>query len=467
MIFNEQWISETDAQALMEGNAPQPTIESDPSHATGHDAEEGSDSNEGGLSNREYKVMKLSSQDYLCTIPVLQPDAPENRTANELAKAEEAKELTRATISGWDLLSDLGDRCLYFGSGWWTYRFCKNTEIVQFHAAAVTPPGQPPRRDLSTAEFVLGAEPAAPVGSSQKVRREPDEQPLPAEVQVKGEQRYLVQRLERGTTCDLTGRERTIEVQYHCVPGLKDARISWIKEVTICAYLMVVNTPKLCNDVAFLPPKETTANPISCQLIVGKDTTPPMIEQEQSSNKLNSEDVAEGDWVAPAQDQARLQPQSTPQVIGGVVVGGRNVLSKGDEAGKDPLKIKTPQPNFQKHVDDEQFVDVVAQAASKAKGGKVEVLGLDDLEDLDIDPDVIAEMREEVARLAGEAGWRIEVVDLPDRDRELRGYIDEPEGGEGEKGKKIKNKDKPEKKEKAGKQEKSEEGSEEKLKDEL
>ena len=453
VVFSDNWLFDRDAKSLMSGVPPQSTTHtSELSRATAHDGQgsEGGGRDEGA--NREYKVMKLAGQEYLCTIPVVQPASPENQTATELARAEEAKELSRATASGWELLGELNSRCLYFGSGWWTYKFCKNREIVQFHAAGVTAPGQPPRRDQSTAEFVLGSVPAIPMSSSHNQQRDTETKPLPAEVQVKGDQRYLVQRLEGGTICDLTGRERTIEVQYHCVPGMKEARISWIKEVTICAYLMVVNTPKLCDDPAFLPPKETTANPITCQLIVGNDATPPFLEQEESKAEKAAVQGGDGESVP-------LMAHVPDKVVGGVVVGGRNILSSGDEEGKPPVKLNTPRNDvFPDPAGDvEDIVELVAEAASKTKGGKVEILGLDELADLEVDPQVIAEMREEIERLAGEHGWRIDIVDLGN-EREIRGYVEGQEEEEGER--------QDESKDNKAK-DKSQEGSEERFKDEL
>jgi protein OS-9 len=200
--------------------------------------------------------MNMPPHRYLCAIPVIEPPSPENQTATELAKAEEARELGRAAASGWNLLSQLEDTCLYFMSGWWSYRFCNNREIVQFHALPSTPMGKPPQRDPHAAEYVLGQASLPETSETHTTSSSSgtDDEKPPAELQVKGDQRYLVQKLEGGTICDLTGRARTIEVQYHCVPGMQNDRIGWIKEVTICAYVMVVNTPRLCDDVAFLPP---------------------------------------------------------------------------------------------------------------------------------------------------------------------------------------------------------------------
>jgi len=55
-----------------------------------------------------------------------------------------------------------------------------------------------------------------------------------------------------GTWCELIKKNRRIEVQFQCDPNGGD-RIEWIKETTTCSYLMVIHTPKLCHDLAFVP----------------------------------------------------------------------------------------------------------------------------------------------------------------------------------------------------------------------
>ena len=69
-----------------------------------------------------------------------------------------------------------------------------------------------------------------------------------------GEQRYLVQKMGGGTWCELIKKNRRIEVQFQCDPSGGD-RVAWIKETSTCSYLMVIHTPKLCNDLAFVPVK--------------------------------------------------------------------------------------------------------------------------------------------------------------------------------------------------------------------
>ncbi|KAM0553049.1 hypothetical protein ACHAPJ_007596 [Fusarium lateritium] len=438
VVFASQYISEKDAHSLLDSQHP--TYSADFAQSTLSQAREAgeqdnADGNGGQTGpSHTYELMKLPPHEYLCSIPIIQPPEPENKTANELAKAEEARELSRATASGWELLSQLEDSCLYFMSGWWSYSFCNNREIVQFHALPSIPNGQPPKRDPHTADFTLGKVPAIPVNAAHQAKKNGQEAPPPAELQVKGDQRYLVQRLEGGTICDLTGRERTIEVQYHCVPGMKSDRIGWIKEVTICAYLMVVNTPRLCNDVAFLPPEETRANPISCQLIVGEHDTTPLLDQTTPLKEHVAQEPLKQDDPAvksddPKSEDAKPEDAAKEQVnIGGVIVGARNVLSGADEEGKPPAKLPPPRSYFsQSDTDGERFIEVVASGKSKEDGGDVKLLSSEELERLELKPAVVKEMTDRMKKLAGKYGWKLELVELPGGEKELRGYIDADE----------------------------------------
>lgn len=429
IVFSEQAVSERDAQALLEGNAPHPTYAAEFSQPTSGDAAE-TGVNEPGVGAKAtvgvpqtYEVINMAPFRYLCSIPLIDPPGPENQTATALAKAEEARELSRAAANGWDLLNSLEDSCLYFMSGWWSYRFCNNHEIVQFHALSSTPAGQPPKRDPHTAEFVLGRTPAMPASSGKQSRKNSDSRPLPAELQIKGDQRYLVQRLVGGTICDLTGRERTIDVQYHCVPGLQADRIGWIKEVTICAYVMVVNTPRLCDDVAFLPAKEAKANPITCQLITANGKPlPPLLGQSQPSQNNADEQAQKDEELEPSKKQALT--------VGGIEIGARKVISAADEDGKPPAKLIPPRNHAKtQQTAEEKLIEVLVRAASKEDGGKVEALTAEQLESLDLKPEVIEEMREQLRELAGDDGWQLEIVELPDEElRELRGYINTKDG---------------------------------------
>ncbi|TGJ83009.1 hypothetical protein E0Z10_g5755, partial [Xylaria hypoxylon] len=389
---------------------------------------------------------------YLCAIPVIEPLPAPNKTATELAKAEEARELARASAHGWDLINELDGTCLYYMSGWWSYRFCYGQDVVQFHAIASSVKSGPPMRDVNTAEYVLGRVPDPHIASRpsrrgqqhqhhqqqqhQQQREQQREQtnqgtpptaaaaaaaaaPAPpnTDLQVKGDQRYLVQRMGDGTVCDLTGRERTIEIQYHCSPESTQDRIGWIKEITTCSYLMMVNTPRLCVDVAFQPPKEERANIISCRAIVS--------ESGQAEWHARKTLEAQAAMVGRAKEAAK-----SPVVIGGVVVGGRQMLGHGED-GKEAPKLSPPR-DFRSGSGGglEKLVEIIASAAGKDEGGEVNMMTEEQLQELDISPEIIENMRKEIQKLAGDKGWQLKMIDLGGNNRELVGIVEDDEESE-------------------------------------
>ncbi|KAI0876138.1 glucosidase II beta subunit-like protein-domain-containing protein [Hypoxylon argillaceum] len=328
-------------------------------------------------------------------------------------------------------------------SGWWSYRFCYGQEVVQFHAIASSVKSGPPMRDINTAEYVLGRVPDPHVASRASRRGQQQQQhqqqrqqqhqreqtdptdpdaaaPAPpnTDLQVKGDQRYLVQRMGDGTVCDLTGRERTIEIQYHCSPESTQDRIGWIKEVTTCSYLMMINTPRLCVDVAFQPPKEERANIISCRAIVS--------ESAQADWHARKTLEAQAAMVGRAKEAAK-----SPIVIGGVVVGGRQMLGTGED-GKEAPKLSPPR-NFRgtnAGAGLHKLVEIIASATSKDEGGEVNIMTEEQLQELELSPETIESLRKEIQKLAGDRGWQLKMVELPGNNRELVGIIDD-DGEEG------------------------------------
>ncbi|KAI1078570.1 glucosidase II beta subunit-like protein-domain-containing protein [Whalleya microplaca] len=451
VVFSESYISEPEAQILVEKNNPShPNYEADFTSRTdlaaniraagdGDEVVGGSDGDHKVAES--YEIMSMPPHQYLCAIPVIEAPPELNKTATELAKAEEARERARASSHGWDLMNGLDGTCLYYMSGWWSYSFCYGQDVVQFHALPASVKHGPPTRDPNTAEYVLGRI-ADPHSTSRSSRRGSQSPPPPDKGQpagavppntdllVKGDQRFLVQRMGDGTICDLTGRERTIEIQYHCSPGSTQDRIGWIKEVTTCAYLMVVHTPRLCVDVAFQPPKEERANVISCRAIV------------PGSQQI--------DWHARKTLEAQAAMAGPPKVgeklpitIGGVAVGGRHMLGKGED-GEEVPKLAPPR-NFRGNVNLNPLVEVLAQGASKDDGSKVDVLTDEELAKLELSPEMVEELKKELQKLAGDRGWKLEVVEVPGDPREIRGVVDTEQEEESEDKKEGKDKGSEEK----------------------
>ncbi|KAG9232693.1 glucosidase II beta subunit-like protein-domain-containing protein [Amylocarpus encephaloides] len=356
-----------------------------------------------------YELMYLKGQRHLCTIPIVNTP-PRNETSEAEARAAEQKELARATDKGWELLQDLEGNCLYFMSGWWSYAFCYNSEVTQFHQLPPQPgkPPLPPVRDTSTKEFILGR---AKKGSHTGIRgdkqdewgneistKNPGEsESSKTELQVKGDTRYLVQKMEGGTICDLTGKPRRVDVQFHCNPQVTD-RIGYIKEVTTCSYLMVIYTPRLCSDVAFLPPKDNKVNSVICRAVV------PTEEYETLTAVKSLEAELEANAAS-----------SKTKTVGGVVLGGGKWITKDTRI---PIPANFNSENFGKQV------QVIAHAKSQAEGGQVEMASDAELQKMDLDPTMVEDLRKQVQKMAKEKGWKIEVIDQPGEVREILGIVD-------------------------------------------
>jgi len=241
IVFSDSYISDTDAESRLAYAASSSSARSKATPLAGQEPEDGTwelsrllhdnDANGYGKSKGDddrfdettdnYEPMILDGKRYLCAIPTVETPV-KDETSEAAARAEEEKELSRATERGWELLKDMEGHCMYFISGWWSYSFCYNSHVKQFHQL---PPGKgapiyPPTEDPTTPSYVLGR-----FGTARDDLAEPEQRRAgisdgrggleAAEMQAKGEMRYLVQKLGGGTTCDLTGKERKIEVQVH------------------------------------------------------------------------------------------------------------------------------------------------------------------------------------------------------------------------------------------------------------
>lgn len=388
--------------------------------------------------------MILNDKPYLCSIPSVPPPST-NSTNQARAASEETAELARATDRGYDLLRSMSGSCLYFISGWWSYSFCYNTHVKQFHQL---PPGKgtpifPPVEDPSTPSYVLGKfgevrnrfEDVDGVDAGRDAGLPPQEgeEGMTTEIQAKGtsSSRYLSQKLSGGTTCDLTGSPRRVEIQFHCHPQSVD-RIGWIKEVLTCSYLMIVYTARLCNDVAFLPPREERAEGIICREVVKDEEVPDW--QRRKSAEAERKLVGETAATATANGGGGRLP-----VVGGIEVGGMKLVGTEGKRLEPPQHVHPGSHGHGgmhgggggggNHHDRTNVIELISREPAD-KGGQVKKLSDKDLRKLGLDPKVVDEARREVEDVAKGKGWRLEVFEIDGR-KELRGVVDSDEGDEG------------------------------------
>lgn len=452
---------ESHAEALLQSQAsPGANDQNNPQVYMGKGTTDSTDQPEDvNGSSFTYEEMILEDRRLLCQIPRVTNDEHNTTRDKENSKAEEQKELARATDRGLELLREMEGKCMYYFSGWWSYSFCYQKQIKQFHAlpAGRGIPNYPPIEDTQTHSFVLGRF-IGDKGEEEKQSAKTDV----AELHTKGGSRYLVQHLRGGTKCDLTGRERKVEVQFHCHPQSTD-HIGWIKELTTCSYLMVIYTPRLCDDVAFLPPRQDEIHTIECREILIPDE---VTEWEAIKEWYTTNQLADA-----ATDADADVAQSELPIIGGIEVGGHKLVGM---EGKVIEKGRVASAG-------EERVEVVA----KRENGEVRKTSKQVLKKYDIDPEKLEEMKNLLEEQADGKDWTLEVVEsngmikfqgIFDEDEEDT-WNDKPssekphenkvsEKSTGQKPKKQETESVEKKKQSSNKPENSE-GSEETFKDEL
>ena len=338
--------------------------------------------------------MILNTRPYLCTIPHVEA-ALKNVTYESTTKAEQENELAKAADRGWELLQDMeGKPCLFFSTGWWSYSFCYNSQIKQFHSL---PPGSngapiyPPAEDMDTPSYVLGKFDSNKEDGKDDASSGKAESSV-TEVQTRADTSYLVQKLGGGTPCDLTGRERKVEVQFHCHPQSTD-RIGWIKETATCTYLMIIYTPRLCNDVAFQPPREVKANPVLCTEIL----------KAEEVSSWNTRKTAEA-------NRQLIEPrQSHGLMVGDIEVGAMKEIGREGRRIEKGRVVSTPEER--------------AETVVSLRDGKLEGLSKADLRKRNINPEAVDAFRKELQKRAGGKDWKIQIWDEANGQMELRGII--------------------------------------------
>ena len=230
--------------------------------------------------------------------------------------------------------------------------------------------------------------------------------------------------------------------KFHCHPQSAD-RIGWIKEVTTCSYLMIIYTARLCNDVAFLPPRNNKAHPITCQEILTPDQMDDWkarkaYEAEQHLLKAHDHNSQQPEAAGPG----NTHPDYTNFIIGGVQIGAKKLvgtegrrIESGAVAGGGGSGSNAPPGPLQQHTQGQAQTDVVATSEGKAKGGKERRLTDEELKRMNLDPEAVERLKKQVQELAGDKGWTLEITEAPDGFRLVRGIINEDDTVGGKEGK--------------------------------
>lgn len=230
-FFDDEWVTEEQARTKLANSGKAEELR-EPQYQLQQRLQKADDGSpiHGETEPVEYQQLKTDDGwNYLCRVPRIKKQ--EGAGVNEtLSKAEEEKELARASDRGWELLSGMQDNCIYFIGGWWSYQFCYNEGVRQFHQLPPSRgiPNYPPQEDPHVPGFMLGTyssktadveddhqEDAKWEGGNGLDKSEGSKRVRAGsgELVQRGESRYLTQTLGGGTRCDLTGKPRRIEVQ--------------------------------------------------------------------------------------------------------------------------------------------------------------------------------------------------------------------------------------------------------------
>ncbi|ODV73079.1 Yos9p CYBJADRAFT_173590 [Cyberlindnera jadinii NRRL Y-1542] len=200
--------------------------------------------------NDTYYRLHTHDDVYVCHVPSpLDDDESGPGDANEDDDSLHSQELRLQGYS--ELIKSIlqPHACYFFPLGYWTYSYCPSTEFGQFNG---DPMQYINNRDKLNV-FVLGTTPRFNETWSLLQKREAG-------------RTVLSYTMENGAICDVTGKPRTVEVQFMCNPDSKVPELMSVREYRTCHYLAQIGMSKLCDD-PILSVKGDANNQITCQRV--------------------------------------------------------------------------------------------------------------------------------------------------------------------------------------------------------
>jgi protein OS-9 len=218
---------------------------------------------------------------------------------------------------------------------------------------------------------------------------------------------------------------------------------------------MVISTPRLCKDIAFLPPEKPKPHSISCTPILPAEAIPSYLAA-QEDRAVELEDQVEADLLLAMNEmEAQNTPLKKTRYVGDIEIGAHAVVPRGKEIQKSVVVGGGKEVLVATIAKSDGFV--ATEKELQAKGIKVTSKEVDGL-------------TKALNRRAQGHSWRLDVIETP-RGNELRGVIEMDDKKKKKKkgsGDAIADDEKAPKKEEAGMEgEVEEEGSEERYKEEL
>ncbi|XP_065838504.1 protein OS-9-like isoform X2 [Oscarella lobularis] len=190
-------------------------------------------------SENTLNVVSRHGQPYRCAIP------SENDVEAQLNRNPETDTPPQPEANAVEqLLSRLTGTCLHKTKGWWTYEFCYNQYVRQYHLEG----GKRAGVDISLGEYR---------------QRDNDEDAMFEDQSSFLSKSSYVHEYVNGDKCDLTGLSRRTQVKFVCEQGGGDY-IAHIEEPSSCSYVLYVNTMHICHHPYFKPKEPGKVLKITC-----------------------------------------------------------------------------------------------------------------------------------------------------------------------------------------------------------
>ncbi|RKP13728.1 hypothetical protein BJ684DRAFT_19814 [Piptocephalis cylindrospora] len=275
-----------------------------------------------GQEGESGEFMPFRMQDgrrYLCYLP----------KAHTETKKQEKKvgETWRTDLveEGLGMLEPLVGNCLKFVEGWWTYEYCHRQHVRQYHETST-----PKERGF---DVLLGRE----EGDDRTSMHDEPDHPVPDTSLIlgsdafRGSRQMLLRRYTGGSECELTGRPRTVEVEYRCSP-IGDERITGVKEVSTCMYRMTIQTYKMCGNPEFSGAAYSPILDASCYSVVEEDVYIDWVKGQAGAGKGTGEGKGAGDRERLEKDWPTLDGEGKAKIGDPRGEALREQLAKGEKA---------------------------------------------------------------------------------------------------------------------------------------
>jgi len=191
----------------------------------------------------------------------------------DLVKGDHPEDL----LSG--ILSLKETKCSYRLEPYWTYEVCHGLHVRQFHEEKGNGPGK-----VKLQEFYLG-------------RVIENDNNAEGEIKAKEAKDYKIQTrdidgratpfynftMDNGTPCDINNNKpRRVDILYICHPTSNNEVMS-VKEVSTCEYEVIILTPHLCENPAFMV-QESPVHDIKCLPLDGSPSHPSRLSDLEATS---------------------------------------------------------------------------------------------------------------------------------------------------------------------------------------